>query len=154
MPRAHEHWKHCQMDLWGPNILAPRLFIGPKCASLMSNNNRHDEYPWWSDIVCVHTALSLWGTNPFTHRVVWEVPQCGALDPAPPWGQTLTQASPGCSDWFRDVHMTQAQPIRVLQGLVSWSCFLPESWCQRGVKLRLPAVIFFEHREKDGSWQE
>ena len=46
----------------------------------MSNSHRQDEH---SDIVVgyyVHTALSLGGIVPFTHHVVQEVPQRGALD--------------------------------------------------------------------------
>lgn len=54
----------------------------------------------------------------------------------------------GCGDCFRGVLMPQIKSIRVLQGLVYWSWFLSESWCQGNVKLELPGVIFLDHRVK------
>lgn len=53
---------------------------------------------------------------------------------------------PGCGDWFRGMLMTQVKSVRGLQGLVYWSCFLSESWCQGNVKPGLPAVIFLDQR--------
>ena len=147
MPRACEHQQHCQMDPWSPSSLVPKLFIGPICTSSGPNNNRQDEDPWTSDIVCAHTALSLGQPSP--SHTVWSRTCSNVV----PWtfplhrGQTLTHGSPGR---FRDMHMTYTQPIRVLQGLICLyrGCFLPKSWCQGGMRLRLPGVIFLDHREK------
>ena len=88
MPRAHEHWKHCQMDSWSPSILAL-----PKCASSMSRNvplqcptitGKMNAGILRLDIVCTQPFLGGGGGGgvaiPFTHHVVQEVPQCGALD--------------------------------------------------------------------------
>lgn len=58
---------------------------------------------------------------------------------------------PVCGDWFRGVLMTQVKSVRSLQGLVCWSCFLSESWCQGNVKLGLLAVIFLDQRVKINS---
>lgn len=61
-------------------------------------------------------------------------------------GVNPDQGKPGYHDWLRDVHMTQARPIRILQGLAFWSCFFSGALVPQ--RSKLPAVLFLDTQKK------
>lgn len=71
MPRAHERWKHCQMDPWSPSVLAPQLFIGTICSLSMSDINTYiGRIPMVVRYcLCSHSSY-FGGITPFTYHVV------------------------------------------------------------------------------------
>ena len=105
--------------------------------------------------LCSHSPSS-GGIMTVAHHMVWSR-KCHrmVLWTLPLHGHGLWLRLPCCSDWFRDEHMAQTPPIRVLQGLVCWSVFF--AWVLvpgLSLKVRLLAVIFLDQRGEDKSQEE